>query len=107
MGRVHVVDRPLTDYVRYELAVYAENVAAGEDVLIADSSVYPELAGLTQDFALFDSETAVLFDYDEDGLVRGYRISDDVRIVRGCTEQYVAVAERAVPFADFMAAATL
>ena len=32
--RVHVVTEPLTDYVRFELASYAPNVQAGEDVRI-------------------------------------------------------------------------
>jgi hypothetical protein len=107
VGRVHVITRPISDYVRYELAVYGENVAAGEDVLIADASVYPELAGLTQDFALFDSETAVLFGYGEDGVVRGYQITKDQRIVRHCLDRYSTAAARAVPRADFVAAAIL
>ena len=85
---MHVVDRPLSDYVRYELAVYAENVAAGEDVLIADRSPHPELEGLVRDFAIFDAETVVLFDYDDDGRVHGYRIADDVETVKRCRTQY-------------------
>ena len=40
-------DRPLSAYVRYELAVYAENVAAGEEVRIADRSAHPELGEST------------------------------------------------------------
>jgi uncharacterized protein DUF6879 len=103
VGRVHVVDRPLTDYVRYELAVYAENVAAGEDVLIADRSAHPELDGLAQDFAIFDSETVVLFDYD-DGRVRGYRVASDRETVKRCVAEYDLAAGKSVPLAEFMAA---
>lgn len=76
VGRVHVVDRPLSPYIRYELAAYAENVAAGEQVRIADRSVHPELSVLTEDFALFDHEqphaSAILFGYGEDDRVHGY-----------------------------------
>jgi hypothetical protein len=104
LGRVHVVDWPLTDYVRYELAVYAENVAAGEDVLIADRSAHPELEGLAQDFAIFDSETAILFDYDDDGRVSGYRVVDDRETVERCVAEYGLAAARAVSLAEFMAA---
>jgi hypothetical protein len=104
VGRVHVVDRPLTDYVRYELAVYAENVAAGEDVLIADRSAHPNLEGLAQDYAIFDSETVVLFDYDDDGRVRGYRVADDRETVERCVAEYDLAAARSVPLAEFMAA---
>ena len=57
VGRVHVVDRPLSPYVRYELAVYAENVAAGEDVRIADRSLHPELEDLTRGLRHLRRET--------------------------------------------------
>lgn len=103
IGRVHVVSLPLTDYLRYELAVYAENAAAGEDVRIADGS-RPILAELDQDFALFDSETAILFDYDDAGKVRGYRIADDRATVTRCIRQYMFANAGAVPLNDFMAA---
>src|SRR6266545_3888920 len=35
-SRVHVVDQPLTPYLRYELAAYAENEQGGEQVWIAE-----------------------------------------------------------------------
>jgi hypothetical protein len=104
VGRVHVVDRPLSDYIRYELAVYAENAAAGEDVLIADRSAHPELEGLARDFAIFDSETVVLFDYDDSGRVRGYRVADDCETVEGCLAEYGLAAARSLPLAEFLAA---
>lgn len=104
VGRVHVVDQPLSPYVRYELAVYAENVAAGEDVLIADRSLHPDLEGLAQDFAIFDSETVVLFDYDSGGRIRGYQIASDQETVKRCVYLYGLAAARAVPLAEFMAA---
>src|SRR5215469_13048784 len=56
VGRIHVVDQPLSPYLRYEIAVYAENAAAGEDVRIADRSLHRELAALGQDFAIADPQ---------------------------------------------------
>jgi hypothetical protein len=105
VGRVHVITRPLSDYVRYELAVYAENAAAGEDVRIADGTAHPALGKLAQDFAVFDSETVILFDYDGNGRVRGYRIADDPVTVRRCVGQYVLAAAQSVSLARFTAAA--
>lgn len=108
IGRVHVVDRPLTPYVLYELAVYAENASAGEEVRIADRSLYPELKSLMQDFAIFDAETSnaavILFDYDHGGLVRGYKTTNDPETVRHCREQYGLALSRSVPLAKFTAA---
>jgi hypothetical protein len=108
VGRVHIVDRPLSPYVRYELAVYAENVAAGEDVRIADRFLHPELAALTTDFAIFDAETeqpaVILFDYDSDGILLGYRQADDRKTVDRCREQYGFALSRSVPLSEFMMA---
>jgi hypothetical protein len=108
VGRVHVVSRPLSAYVRYELAAYAENVAAGEDIRIAEKSLYPELGSITQDFAIFDEETpqaaVVFFDYDGAGLIRGYRVTDDAETVERCRRQRELAFARSVPLADFTAA---
>jgi hypothetical protein len=108
VGRVHVVDQPLSDYVRYEMAVYRENVLAGEDVRIADRSIHPELEALAQDFAIFDVETGrgtvILFDYDSSGRVRGYRTASDPETVEHCRTQYDLALSRSVPLGDFMSA---
>ncbi|MFD9593274.1 DUF6879 family protein [Kitasatospora sp. NPDC059973] len=36
IAQVHVLTRPLSDYLRYEFAAYAYNVEAGEDIRILD-----------------------------------------------------------------------
>lgn len=36
IGRVHVLTRPLTDYLRFEMAFYAYSSEAGEDIRILD-----------------------------------------------------------------------
>lgn len=108
IGRVHVVDQPLSGYLRYELAVYAENTAAGEEIRIADRSTRPELSTVTEDFVIFDAETpaaaVILFDYDADGLVHGYRIADDPDTVNRCREQLELARAGSVPLAEFTAA---
>lgn len=109
VGRIHVVDRPLSDYVRYELAVYAENVAAGEEVRIADRSLYPELGEITKDFTIFDAEAGldaevILFDYDDAGLVQGYRITDRAGSIEYCRELLELAYAYSVPLAEFVAA---
>ncbi|GAB3849124.1 hypothetical protein GCM10029963_33040 [Micromonospora andamanensis] len=67
-SRVHVLHRPLSDYLRFELLGYHGNVAAGEDVRIADRATAPEaLDALRQDFWLLDDEFGVLIEYDSEG----------------------------------------
>ena len=109
IGRIHVVERPLSDYVRYELAVYAENIAAGEEVRIADRSLYPELGEVAEDFVIFDAEApsdavVVAFDYDGTGLVRSYRVVTDLQAVGRYQEMADLAYAYSVPLADFMAA---
>jgi hypothetical protein len=108
MGRVHVVDRPLSPYVRYELAVYAENVTAGEDVRIADRSAHPELAALARDFVIVDPGSkhpgAILFDITPDGRVAGYRVDCSRKTVVACREELALALACAVPLGEFVAA---
>lgn len=108
VGRIHLVDRPLTDYLRYELAVYPENIAAGEDVRIVDRSLHPELDAVIGDFAVFDGETGrgtvVWFDYGKDGRLLGYRITDAPDAVEHGRSVYAKALRRSVPLSEFMAA---
>ncbi len=105
--RVHVVELPLSEYVRYELAVYPENLACGEEVHIAVRSDHPDLAGLSTDFWLFDAESGspsvVWFRYAPDGRLvsRDYSIaSDDISLAR---EQLAIALAHSVPLGEFIA----
>jgi hypothetical protein len=108
LGRVHIVDQPLSDYIRYELAVYAENVAAGEDIRIADRSLRPELITLTRDFVIFDGETdrpsVILFNYDTDGVLLGYEHTTDQMTAARCWRQYRRALIASEPLGGFLAA---
>lgn len=101
MARVHAVGRPLTDYIRYELDCYAENVAAGEHVLIADRGLHDDaLAHLDVDFWLFDDRFVAVMRYGEGGRFLGAEDdSDHLDHYRALRDQAVAAA---VPYRQFM-----
>jgi len=105
--RVHVVDLPLSDYIRYELAVYPENIAAGEDVRIARRAAHPGLGELDTDFWLFDAETGhaavVWFRYTPDGQLITRDYSDDVGDVSRARGQRDLALARSLPLTEFMA----
>lgn len=106
--RVHVVDFPLSSYLRYEIAAYPENVEAGEEVSIAVRSRHADLTALTKDFVLFDADTShqavVWMHYDEDGRVIGNDYSDaPTDVARARQYRDIAIAH-AVPLDDFTAA---
>jgi hypothetical protein len=65
--RVHLVTPPLTDYLRFEFVLQCASVECGEDCRVADRTDHPELAELDTDFWLFDDQTAVVLDYDDEG----------------------------------------
>ncbi|MFJ9028593.1 DUF6879 family protein [Streptomyces sp. NPDC102274] len=65
--RVHVVTRPLSDYLRYEFAAYRYNVEAGEDVRILDLTDRENPGLPDQDFWLFGSSEVVTMNYRSDG----------------------------------------
>jgi hypothetical protein len=67
MERVRVVSRPMTDYERFELALYPHSHGAGEDIRICDGSYMGE-----QDFWLFDNHTVILLHYDAEGSFKGF-----------------------------------
>jgi len=106
IGRVHLVVKPLSEYVRYELAVYAENVAAGEKILIADKTADERLTQMNQDFAVFDGGTPeaslILFRYDATGRLDTYEHVSDRTIVKSYWTQYQRAAKLAVPLETFV-----
>lgn len=107
LQRLHVVDFPLTPYLRYELATYDSNVEAGEEILLADRAWHPDLAELTQDFALFDAETthpcAVWMHYDSSGKPGEYDYTEDPADVARCIRLRDIALAHAVPLEKFRA----
>lgn len=70
-GRVHVIEHPLSEYLRYQLIRYVESQAAGAEIRLADRGEHPELTALGPDAWLFDAGTAqasgVLLHFDDAG----------------------------------------
>ncbi|WP_316522865.1 DUF6879 family protein [Kitasatospora brasiliensis] len=98
--RVHIVTRPLSDYLRYEFMYYEPHAMAGEDIRILDLTDRPNPGLPDQDFWAFDDSTVVLMNYAPDGTPLN-RV-----LVEGGIDQYrewqrIAVAE-SVSFADYV-----
>lgn len=72
MYRVHIVSRPLTDYLRYELGWgYVKNMTGGEEFFILDTTDKPNPLPAAPDFWLFDEKKPVVMEYDESGAFLG------------------------------------
>jgi hypothetical protein len=103
--RVHVIEEPLSDYIRYELAAYAPNVEAGEDVRLI-----PVRAGAwptevpTHDYWLFDDERLWLMDYNAAGALDAVRLVDDPTEVEDHRRWRNAAIASSIRLADYQAA---
>ena len=106
LGRVRIVGQPLADGERWELAVFDENAAAGEDVRIADRTAHPELAELTRDFWLLDDETdqpvAQLMTYHPDGQYVSREVTSDPTVIARCRAQRDRALARSVDLKEFL-----
>lgn len=105
-GRIRVVDTPLTDYQRYQLASHVEAQAVGEQVFIARRSDIP---GSSDDFWLFDRDTptahAVLMSYAADGRWLGAELTTDPTTLARLGGWLDSVRAVAVTLNEFLAVA--
>jgi hypothetical protein len=101
--RVHVVARPLTPYLRFELGWgYVTNATAGEEFFILDATDRPSpLPSDLGDWWLFDSTTAAPMHY-EDGEFLGAEVLPDERAHEFVAYRDMALAH-AEPFEDWWA----
>jgi hypothetical protein len=75
--RVRVVNEPHSDYTRFGLDASRTNVAAGDDIRYLPRPLATRLGLPDEDYWLFDSRVAVIFQFGTDGRVRGYELVDD------------------------------
>jgi hypothetical protein len=105
--RVRAVDLPLSDYVRWEMAAYAESSVLGEEIRILRRS--GEFTGLDRDFWLFDADTdepfAIAMVYDEEGRQGEHRLVEDPETLGSYSRLARRTWASGVPLNDFVAAA--
>jgi hypothetical protein len=101
--RVHVVEEPLSDYVRFECAwAYKHTVPAGEDVRILPVAGGEWPAELPHyDYWLFDSSLLIAMHYEADGTFSSAEMIDEPsEIVQANYWRDLAVG-RSMPYRDF------
>jgi uncharacterized protein DUF6879 len=100
IGRVHIITRPLTDYLRYEFAVYRHTVQAGEDVQILDLTDQPNPGLPSQDFWLFDESAVVRMEYRPDGTQISRELLEGQDLAPYVDWKRLAL-DQAVPFKEY------
>ncbi|MEV6591541.1 DUF6879 family protein [Streptomyces acidicola] len=101
--RVHILRRPLTDYLRFELGWgYRKNMSGGEEFFILDITDRPNLLQNVPDFWLFDSESVAVMSYDGGGKYLGSEVLPSERTAEFAQYRNVALAH-AKPFTEWWA----
>ncbi|MFE7118140.1 DUF6879 family protein [Streptomyces sp. NPDC057654] len=101
VGRVHIVSRPLSEYLRFEFERYYRHQApSGEDIRILDITERENPLPAAQDFWMFDHSTIVLMHYHRDGKQIGRELyeGDPAPFIE---YQRIAKAE-SVPFLEYV-----
>lgn len=103
LQRVHVVEEPLTDYLRYEFASYERNARAGEEIRLIPTQPGSWPTGLPQrqDFWLFDDSDAWAMTYDPTGwFIAAEQITQPDEIA-GCRQLREIALTQSIPLADY------
>lgn len=103
LRRVHVIEEPLTDYLRYELAVYEHNQQAGEDIQVLPSvrGEWPDDLPRGYDFWLFDNADVWKMIYEDDGrFIASEQVTDPVEIGQ-CRRWRDTALARSIPLPDY------
>jgi hypothetical protein len=103
MHRVHVVEEPLSDYIRYEFGwAYQHSVAAGEEVRIIPVEAGQWPAEIPHyEYWLFDSSLLASMHYNGDGsFVSAEIIDEPEKVVRANYWRDAAIA-RSIPFHEY------
>ncbi|UCM88525.1 DUF6879 family protein [Streptomyces marincola] len=96
--RVHILARPLTDYLRFELSWgYRRNQQAGEEFFILDTTGQGNPIPDAPDFWLFDERVVGAMNYDAEGAYLGVDFLEGDQVSRFLAYRDTALA-RAVPF---------
>jgi hypothetical protein len=101
IGRVHVIRKPITDYLRFEFAYYARSAGAGEDVRILDLTGKPDPGLPDQDFWMFDSARVVEMRYRADGTQIGRVLLESPDLDQYTRWRDLAVS-LSVPFTEYV-----
>jgi hypothetical protein len=96
--RVHILSRPLTPYLRFELGWgYQKNVTGGEEFFILDTTSNSNPLQGAPDFWLFDDSAPAVMNYAPDGSFAGADVLPEEQAGEFRTYRDTALSH-AVPF---------
>ena len=103
--RVHAVG-PINDYLKYEIACYELNAAAGEDIRLMNRARAIALGLPAFDFYLFDGQAAAVMEYTDRGVLQGVRMVTDPAFAARCRDWRDLATSNSVPLSEYRAGRT-
>jgi hypothetical protein len=101
MSRVRVIREPLTDYTRFQLALYPRMIATGDDIrIIVANENEPALPD--HDYWLFDDRDLWIMEYEGAGTFMGARLVEDEAVVAQHCEWRDAAIGCSVPLHEYL-----
>ncbi|MFD4631407.1 DUF6879 family protein [Streptomyces sp. NPDC058284] len=101
MYRVHILARPLSDYLRFELGWgYVRNQEAGEEFFILDTTEQPNPLEGVPDFWAFDERSVVTMQYGDGGEFLSAELAPEEQ-AQEWIEYRDAALSNAIPFRDW------
>ncbi len=101
MQRLRIVSEPVSEYIRYEYAGTAVNLAIGEDVRWLPRKQASDLALPGNDFWLIDDEIVQWNYFTGDGDSAGHENTDEPGVVALCSTAFKSSWTRAIPHAQY------
>lgn len=101
VGRVHVIPERLTPYLRFELAAYQNNQAAGETVQLLPRDQAEALGIPSFDFWLFDGTSAAVLYYGARGVMLRIEVVTDPEFLASCRAWRDTAMSNAIPLDEY------
>ncbi|WP_433465683.1 DUF6879 family protein [Spirillospora sp. CA-128828] len=99
--RARIVSEPVSDYIRFEHATTAGNIAAGEQVRWLPRPRAATLALPGTDCWIVDSKAVLFSHYTGDGEVAGRELVTDPDVVKLCGSAFEAAWHRGIDHQDY------
>ena len=101
--RVRVFQRPLSEYLRFEVEAYKIQAKKCEDFRIVSFDKLQEV-GITDahDFMLFDSKKALIPEFSKDNVLIRAVLSDDHKILQPFLQQREILLRISIPLQEFV-----
>lgn len=98
--RLHLITKPITNYINYEMYFYLMNEKAGENIKLLD---FKNNIDEIDDFMIFDDNEIIINCHDLNGeYLKSYYYNGDKKLIRDLTKKYNELYERGSNYKEYI-----